>query len=122
MGENVLWAASASIRCTCGRGAIRLFAHHGTYKCRWCHRAIYTSQRNNSEGRKRLTACKLRLQLGGLPDINEPLPLKPKWTRRRTYQRLRNEIQALEAKAKTKTFPKAVSNTALRLSRLTINN
>jgi hypothetical protein len=95
--------------CTCGRGAIRLFAHYGTYKCRWCHKAIYTSQRINSQGRKRLSACKLRLELGGFPDINEPLPFKPKWTRRRTYQRLRSEIHALEAKAKTRRFKKPLA-------------
>ena len=95
--------------CTCGRGAIRLFVVHGTYKCRGCQKAIYTSQRINSQGRKRLTACKLRLELGGFPDINEPLPLKPKWTRRRTYQRLRSEIQALEAKAKNRRFKKPIA-------------
>jgi hypothetical protein len=51
-------------------------------------------------GRKRFKASKLRLlQLGSTPDINEPLPRKPKWTRRRTYQRIRNEIQTLDAKA-----------------------
>jgi hypothetical protein len=95
--------------CTCGRGAIKLFCHYGTYKCRWCHKAIYTSQRINSQGRKRLTACKLRLELGGLPDINEPLPLKPKWTRRRTYQRVRSEIQALEEKTKSRVFKKPLA-------------
>jgi hypothetical protein len=36
----------------------------------------------------------LRLAIG----ICEPMPAKPKWTRRRTYQRIRNEIQALEAR------------------------
>jgi len=47
-----------------------------------------------------------RLQLGGFPDIREPVPSKPKWTRRRTYQRIRNEIQALEAEAKARRFKK----------------
>jgi hypothetical protein len=55
-----------------------------------------------------LKASKLRLDLGGLPDINEPFPPKPKWTRRRTYQRIRNEIQALEAKAKQTRFRKDI--------------
>jgi ABC transporter substrate binding protein len=36
-------------------------------------------------------------------------PPKPKWTRRRTYQRIRNKIQALEAKAKTRRFRKGLS-------------
>jgi hypothetical protein len=95
--------------CTCGRGAIRLFAKYGTYACRRCHRALYASQKNNQFGRKRLAAAKLRLQLGSLPDINEPLPLKPKWTRRRTYQRIHNEIQVLEAKAKPRRFRKPIA-------------
>jgi len=34
------------------------------------------------------------------------MPLKPKWIRRRTYQRIRNEIQAFEAKAKARRFKK----------------
>jgi hypothetical protein len=34
---------------------------------------------------------------------------KPKWTRRRTYQRIRKEIQALEAKAKAQRFKKPLS-------------
>jgi hypothetical protein len=66
--------------------------------------------KNNSKGRKRLRACKLRLELGSLPDIRDPLPPKPKWTRRKTYQRIRNEIQALEAKAKTQCFKKPLSS------------
>lgn len=99
--------------CSCGRGAIRLFAHYGTYKCRWCHRAIYSSQRNNAQGRKRLTASKLRLQLGSLPNINEPLAPKPKWTHRKTYQRLRNQVQALEIKAKQTPFRKSIDTSIL---------
>jgi len=75
-----------------------------------CHRAVYASQKNDQIGRKRLAASKLRLlQLGGLPDINEPMPPKPKWQRRKTYQRITNEIQALEAKAKTQRYRKPLS-------------
>ena len=93
-----------------GRDAARLFARYGTYACRYCHRALYASQKYNQIGRKRLQASKLRLQLGGFPDMSEPVPSKPKWTRRRTYQRIRNEIQALEAKAKTRRFKKPLSS------------
>jgi hypothetical protein len=94
---------------SCGCGAIRLFGHYGNYACRYCHRAAYASQKNNQIGRKRVQASKLRLQIGGWPDINEPMPSKPKWTRRRTYQRVRNEIEALEATAKTRRFRKPLS-------------
>jgi len=95
---------------SCAGGAVRLFGHYGNYACRYCHRAAYASQKNNQIGRKRLAASKLRLlQLGGWPDIREPFPPKPKWTRRRTYQRIRNKIQALEVKAKTRRFRKPLS-------------
>jgi hypothetical protein len=94
---------------SCGRGAIRLFVCYGTYACRHCHRALYASQKNNQIGRKRLQASKLRLQLGTLPDICEPMPSKPKWIRRRTYQRLRSQILALETKAKTRRFRKPLT-------------
>src|SRR5262245_47732317 len=90
---------------SCGGGAIRLFGHYGNYACRFCHRALYASQKHDQFGRRRLQAAKLRLtRLDGWPDISEPMPAKPKWTRRRTYQRISNEIQALEAKAKTRRF------------------
>jgi hypothetical protein len=94
---------------SCRCGAIRLFARHGTYACRHCHRLAYASQKYNQVGRKRLQASKLRLQLGGFPDISEPVPSKPKWTRHRTYQRMRNEIRSLEAKVKTRRFTKPLS-------------
>jgi hypothetical protein len=95
---------------SCGGGAIRLFNHYGNYACRYCHRAAYASQKYDQIGRKRLAAAELRLlQLGGWPDIREPLPPKPKWQRRRTYQRISNEIQALEAKAKAIHFKKPLS-------------
>src|SRR5262245_13945525 len=93
---------------TCGGGAIRLFGHYGNYACRFCHRAQYLSQKQKTASRKRLSAAKLRLKLGGWPDIREPTPSKPKWTHRRTYQRIRNEIHALEAKAKQTRFRKQI--------------
>jgi hypothetical protein len=46
---------------SCGGGAIRLFGHYGNYACRYCHRAVYASQKYDQFGRKRLQASKLRL-------------------------------------------------------------
>jgi hypothetical protein len=43
------------------------------------------------------------------------MPAKPKWTRRRTYRRIRNQIQALEAKAKTQRFKKPQCRQAARM-------
>jgi hypothetical protein len=93
---------------TCCGGAVRLFGKDGNYACRFCHRAQYLSQKQKTASRKRLAACKLRLELGGSPDIHELRPSRPKWTRRRTYQRIRHQIQALEAEAKQTRFRKEI--------------
>ena len=90
--------------CSCGRGAVRLFARYGTYACKACHKALHLCQRQSSRGRKRLRACKLRLELGGLPDVNEALAHKARWRHRRTHQRLRRQVQALEATIGSRRF------------------
>ncbi len=48
------------------------------------------------------------------------MPSKPKWTRRKTYQRIRNEIQALEVKAKTRRFKKPLSTPSSTLLTLIV--
>jgi hypothetical protein len=82
--------------CSCGYGAIRLFGRYGTYACKACHGAVHMCQRQSRRGRNRLRACKLRLELGGQPDVNEAIAPKAKWRHRRTYQRVRERIRALE--------------------------
>src|SRR5262249_23661158 len=71
--KTALGTPRAIFVCSCGYGAILLFARYGTYACRHCHKAVYASQKYDQIGRKRLAACKLRLELGGWPDIREPL-------------------------------------------------
>jgi hypothetical protein len=90
--------------CACGRGTVRLFARYGSYACKACHKALHLCQRQSSKGRKRLRACKLRLELGGLPDVNEALAPKGKWRHHSTYQRLRRKVQALETAIGSKRF------------------
>src|SRR5262249_40269644 len=100
----------AVLVCSCGYGAIRLFGHYGNYACRHCHKAVYASQKYDKIGRKRLQASKLRLtRLNGLPDINEPMPSKPKWKHRRTYNKARKQLDKLEAPIKAYRFRKALS-------------
>src|SRR5262245_21736282 len=86
-----LGAPRAIFVCSCGYGAIRLFGHCGAYGCRHCHRAQYLSQKQDRFTRKRLAASKLRLELGGLPDIREPLPPRLRGKHKKRYQRIRNE-------------------------------
>jgi hypothetical protein len=89
-------------------GAIRLFGRYGSYACCHCHNALYVSQKYDQSGRKRLAACKLRLALGGVPDIREPLPPKVKWKHKQRYQRLRNQVHSLEVQAKQTRFRKEI--------------
>src|SRR5262245_40094657 len=99
--------------CQCGYGARRLFFRHGYLACKVCHQAQYLCQKQKTSSRKRLTASKLRLKLGRLPNINEPLPAKAKGKHRKRYQRLRNQVIALEAQAKLTRFRKDINIRAL---------
>jgi hypothetical protein len=56
----------------------------------------------------RLAASKLRLKLGGWPDIREPLPPKARWKHKKHYQKLRKQVQALEAQANQTRFRKQI--------------
>jgi hypothetical protein len=103
-----LGAPRAILVCSCGYGAIRLFARYGSYACRHCHKAVYASQKYDQIGRKRLAACKLRLKLGAWPDTREPLPAKLRWKHKKRYQKLRNQAQALEAQTKQTRFRKGI--------------
>jgi hypothetical protein len=94
----------------CRCGALRLFSKYGSYACRHCHRALYASQKHHQDGRKRLAACKLRLQLGGLPDISEPIPAKPKWKHHKTYNNARKHLDKLETPIKSYRFGKRLNS------------
>src|SRR5262249_2931088 len=93
---------------SCRGGAIRLFGHYGNYGCGFAHGAHYLPKKQKPTSRKRLTAAKLRLSVGGWPDPREPLPLKPKWKHRKRHQSICNQIQVLEAQANKTRFRKQI--------------
>lgn len=93
----------------CDRGTIRLFCRYGTFACRRCHKAVFACQKYDQIGRKRLAASKLRLQLGGLPSIDEPIALKAKWKHQQTYKNARKQLDRLEAPIKAYRFRKPLS-------------
>ena len=97
----------------CCRGAQRLFFKYGSLACQECHKLSYASRQRDYNGRKRLQAAKLRLQLGSLSTLNEPLPAKPKWQRWPIYIRITNNIQALETQAKAQQFKKPIDTKLL---------
>jgi hypothetical protein len=84
------WKASLTL------GSVLCAAHRGLTDLssgRLLVARILDGRDRNQIGRKRLAACKLRLQLGGFPIFPSQCLENPKWTRRRTYKRIRNEIR-----------------------------
>jgi hypothetical protein len=65
--------------------------------CRRCLNLWYASQRRGAKSRRYLQALKLRLRLNGIASLDEPFPNRPKRMHRRTYARLRQKGEALEA-------------------------
>jgi len=93
----------------CHCGARRLFLRYGSLKCRFCHGLRYASEQRDNITRKRLSAAKLRLSIGGWPNITEPLPPKPRWTRKRTHKRITKQIQVLETQASARPDTKPIN-------------
>jgi hypothetical protein len=67
------------------------------YRCRQClGNLLYASQTKSASGRRLYAAWKLRLRLGSY-SVNDPMPKRPLKMQRRTYNRLRARLEALEA-------------------------
>jgi hypothetical protein len=66
------------------------------YRCRLClGNPLYGSQTKSAAGRRLYAASKLRLRLGS-SSVNDPMPNRPLGMQRRTYNRLRARLEALE--------------------------
>jgi len=75
---------------TCGRRAAKLYlAGSPCFACRHCYQLIYASQLESRRCRGLGRARKIRMRLGGGPDLVGPFPAKPKRMHWRTYARLR---------------------------------
>ena len=72
----------------CGRPCRMLYGG-GRFLCRLCLRLRYASQYESAWGRARIRAQKLRMRLGGSPNLLEAFPTRAKHMQRRTYARLR---------------------------------
>jgi hypothetical protein len=77
----------------CGRRVAVLYGVGELFACRQCYRLTYTCQRENRRDRSLTTAQKIRLRLGGSPNMLEPFPDKPKGMHWRTYSRLRTRAE-----------------------------
>ena len=83
--------------CYCGRRCAKLYFPLGAsqFRCRGCYHLVYACQRESTVDRLLRRADKLRARLR--PAKNGSRVLRPKWMRRRTYFRLREEAERLEA-------------------------
>jgi hypothetical protein len=91
-GGNRPW-----LHCACGRRVGKLYAAKGGYVCRGCAgNPLYASQTKSAAGRRHYRASKLRLLLNGNASLTSPMPDRPRNMRRKTYARVKAQIEDLE--------------------------
>jgi hypothetical protein len=79
-------------QCHCGRRAAKLYFLSGSlFQCRLCNHLGYRSQLENPTHRAITKAQRLRVRLGGVPNLLDPLPERPARMHRRTFHKLFNE-------------------------------
>ena len=71
----------------CGRRVAVLYGGD-VFRCRRCHQLAYDSTRESPCYRALRRARTIRKRLGGGADMTLPFPMKPRWMRWRTYDRL----------------------------------
>ena len=82
----------------CSRRIAKLYwgSERLRYRCRQClGNLLYASQTKSAAGRRLYAAWKLRMRLGSY-SVNDPVPKRPLGMQRRTYNRLRARLEALE--------------------------
>jgi hypothetical protein len=83
----------------CGRRVAKLFQAGDLFACRQCYGLAYQSQQENPRDRAISRVQKMRMRLGGSPNLLEPFPEKPRWMHWRTYYRLRAEAIAADERS-----------------------
>ena len=75
----------------CGRRVAQLYLGEGLFfACRRCYGLTYASQLESSRYRGVLRAQRIRMSLGGSPNLFDAFPSRPKGMHWRTYNRLRH--------------------------------
>jgi hypothetical protein len=95
-GERPWFICSGANGGRCGQRVAILYGAGGLFACRRCYRLAYRSQRETPRDRSIGRARKIRMRLGGTPDLLAPFPDRPKGMHRRTYLRLRARAKAAE--------------------------
>jgi len=73
----------------CGRRVAILYGAGDIFGCRRCYGLAYASQQENPRLRQISQSRKIRMRLGGSPNVLAPFPEKPRRMHWRTYNRLR---------------------------------
>ena len=89
LGGRRPWFVCSSNSNGCGRRVALLYGAGEKFACRHCYRLAYASQQEALHHRGLGKAQKIRIRLGGSPNMLEAFPEKPKGLHWRTYDRLR---------------------------------
>lgn len=83
----------------CGRRSAKLYLPRGAtrFRCRRCYRLAYQCQRETQADRLLRRGRKLWRRIGADTGTAPRMGQKPKWMRKRTYWRLREQANALDA-------------------------
>jgi hypothetical protein len=73
----------------CGRRVTKLYGAERLFACRHCYRLGYASQQEPVRRRGLGKLQKIRMRLGGSPNMLDKFPVKPKGLHWRTYERWR---------------------------------
>jgi len=82
---------------SCGRRVALLYGAGELFACRHCYGLAYESQQQSRSDRNLSQVQKIRMRLGGSPNMLHPFPQKPRGMHWRTYVRLQGRAQAAEA-------------------------
>jgi hypothetical protein len=81
----------------CGRRVAVLYGAGDLFACRHCYGLGYASQQESPRSRLISRSRKIRMRLGGSPDLLQPFPKRPRGMHQRTYMRLRARDPLLQA-------------------------
>jgi len=83
----------------CGRRVAKLYDAGDLFACRHCYGLTYQTQKENPRDRAISRVQKMRMRLGGSPNILEQFPERPRGMHWWTYHRLRAEAVAADERS-----------------------
>jgi hypothetical protein len=98
-GQRPWFICTGVAEVRCGHRVAKVYLGGSpVFACRHCHRLAYASQLDSAFHRDIARAMKIRMQLGGSPNLCDPFPGKPKGLHQRTYERLQGIHDAAESR------------------------